>query len=672
MSRSLRIGQKFLVIFLLAVLPSLILLGIGARGSFEDIRRDQAELAGLDALQSIFAVFEPASLHQGLTGRALTGDGAVRVDIEAAERQMDASMAALSAHQSTDLSSLAESLNGLAEHWKAARAWQSNSPQGNFDAHSGVIAEATELLHQEGGDSGLLLDPDANAYFEIVTLVDQIPKLRELVAQSRGGLAMLEGSDQEIERGIAQVQARLERTSAIMRRIDTDLHLLGQASPDTLRQVAPKWDAIQQAVHGLREDFAVALRGGTAPVKAHKVEYFDQITAVLAKIQGFQDEQFRSLREDTLGVRLAGERRAIAMQIASGVALVTFVSWLVAGFARDITRRILAVESTVQRLGAGDFTQRMDEEGADEVSSIAQCLNRMSEGLGRLLTAIQTDAREVLGAAIGIGNASSQVARAADEQAITATQIAATFEQLGASIHNIATSAIEANDLARSAGEAAKSGSEVIGDTVSRVRNIAVKVDSASSTVAQLGQQASTISGIADVIKGIADQTNLLALNAAIEAARAGDMGRGFAVVADEVRSLAERTSKATREIGLKIASIQMGADQAVAGMASGVSEVQSGVAAAEKAGKAISAIELTSVQVIDVASAISLNLKDQTALARDVTGRVESIARTSEEYSTAAASTAAAADQLRAMATDLEKRLSAFRFERTERGLEK
>jgi len=92
-------------------------------------------------------------------------------------------------------------------------------------------------------------------------------------------------------------------------------------------------------------------------------------------------------------------------------------------------------------------------------------------------------------------------------------------------------------------------------------------IKQSSEAIGKLSDYSTKIGRILQVIEDIAKKTDLLAINAAIEAANAGEQGRGFAVVAEEVRKLAERTTKATGEIGGIIQDIQAFTSEAVDSM---------------------------------------------------------------------------------------------------------
>ena len=144
-------------------------------------------------------------------------------------------------------------------------------------------------------------------------------------------------------------------------------------------------------------------------------------------------------------------------------------------------------------------------------------------------------------------------------------------DKAGKDISNLLTAIgeVAANaSVAEKHALATKSNAEQGSQVVFSVTTVIAEVDKHTATLTgslkELGEKAQGISQVMDVIADIADQTNLLALNAAIEAARAGEAGRGFAVVADEVRKLAEKTMRATGEVGLVVRQIQEGTQESI------------------------------------------------------------------------------------------------------------
>jgi methyl-accepting chemotaxis protein len=215
----------------------------------------------------------------------------------------------------------------------------------------------------------------------------------------------------------------------------------------------------------------------------------------------------------------------------------------------------------------------------------------------------------------------------------------------------------------KQATDRAKTGTEVVEQTVLVMNRIAQQVKSSAATVAGLGERSDQIGAIIGTIEDIADQTNLLALNAAIEAARAGEQGRGFAVVADEVRALAERTTRATREIGEMIKSIQSETREAVGAMEEGVREVENGTREAAKSGDSLQEILQQISEVTMQVNQIATAAEEQTATTGEITNNIMQITDVVQDTSKGAHTCATAASHLAGLADDLQRLVGQFRL---------
>ena len=181
------------------------------------------------------------------------------------------------------------------------------------------------------------------------------------------------------------------------------------------------------------------------------------------------------------------------------------------------------------KVASGDLSQRVLSLSKDELGSLSHEINKMADGLEKLIVNIRGSATENASMADQIAAGSRHMSDGSTEQASSSEEASVAVEEMHSTIKQNAENAMRTEKIALDSARDAQESGRAVSLTISAMKEIAQKIM---------------------IIEEIARQTNLLALNAAIEAARAGEHGRGFAVVASEVRKLAERSQTAARDIG--------------------------------------------------------------------------------------------------------------------------
>jgi len=361
----------------------------------------------------------------------------------------------------------------------------------------------------------------------------------------------------------------------------------------------------------------------------------------------------------------ASRKATLWIIIAGFVALAICIVCLMVVIRQTVTRNLNDFVAKVTDLarGEGDLTRQITVKSHDEFGLLADEINSLVAKIRQIIGQIAVTSDQVASSASQLQSTSEQIATGAEQVAAQVGTVATAGEEMSATAGDIAQNCQFAAEGSQQATAAAVSGAKVVDDTIAVMNSIAEQVKSSAKAVESLGNRSDQIGEIVGTIEDIADQTNLLALNAAIEAARAGEQGRGFAVVADEVRALAERTTRATREIGEMIKAIQHETKGAVIAMEEGVNEVARGSEKAAGSGKALENIleQINSVttQIAQVATAA----EEQTATASEISNNMHQITEVVVQTSRGAQESASAAHQLSMLADDLRRIVGQFKY---------
>jgi methyl-accepting chemotaxis protein len=519
-----------------------------------------------------------------------------------------------------------------------------------------VMLFGIALVYQIAGMSSL-----GEYQHEGATRAKQAIQLGDIEIAARD-IAAVEGSA-IINRNLVQSRAEFQQVKENAQKNVSTIHSL--AKTDQEKQWANSFDQKTKDYLSLFGDQLLPALEKNRPMS--EIETIDgrmdrARDEMVVPIQSFVHELEKANEEgDALfeDIQQSTVRSSMILSIV-GVIIAIVVALFI---ARTISKPLKELAEKADTLAHGDLTVEVGQYAKDEAGMVADAFKKMVVNLRETIGNVGDASSAVASASSQISSSTEQMAAGAQEQTSQAGEVASAVEEMTKTIIENSRNSGDTAETAKFAKESALQGGKVVEETISGMKRIADVVRRSASAVKELGASSDQIGEIIAVIDDIADQTNLLALNAAIEAARAGEQGRGFAVVADEVRKLAERTTKATKEIAGMIKKIQSDTKGAVASMEEGTQQVDEGIRLADKAGASLKEIVGISQKVTDMVMQIAAASEQQSSASEQISKNVEAISTVTHETAIGTQQIAKAAEDLNRLTDNLQMLVGRFKL---------
>jgi len=396
-------------------------------------------------------------------------------------------------------------------------------------------------------------------------------------------------------------------------------------------------------------------RNGSMAEKIVAYKYFKEWNWIIGA-EGYLDEFTGGAREVATTVILV----ALVIILFSAV-----IGWWLAGGISGPLNKITDMLKDIAQ-GEGDLTKRIDITSKDEVGDLARWFNTFIDKLHDIIYQVALNTEQLASAANQISSSAEELSAGVREQTNQTSQVSTAMEEMTATIVESSQNTAEAARSAQTAADKSREGGRLAEDTSLGMEEIVESSTVTGRNIEGLAQKATAIGEIIKVINDIADQTNLLALNAAIEAARAGEQGRGFAVVADEVRKLAERTTKATKEVADTIKGIQADVGNANNQINESRKIVDSGRELVQKTNASLAEIFSAIEGVQGMMRQVATASEEQSVAAEEISKNIENVNRITLETASGTEQSASAAEQLNRQAEELRNLVGGFKLRRS------
>jgi len=456
---------------------------------------------------------------------------------------------------------------------------------------------------------------------------------------------LAEGSQSETQEGLTKTQEQFRASITAM--VEPMGALAGESDITELTSLFNK--LMQIGDRGDLNDNILKLRHKELLLKEEGKEILSQarelsndlsrtVNVIVASVEEGMEQSIQSseAKSKKTGVLLFSVA-VIAILISAAI------GWLYV--AKNLIKRLLNLEHSMQSIADGDLKTRINRNGKDEISHMGAALAVLRNGLRETDQLKQkqeghrvesekqkrADANSLadefdgsVGQAIGllseyvgdIRGKAQEMSEKSQEMLDETKEVSDASQVMSQDIGVVASSTEELSASISEISQQVANSTQVANEAV-------IRAEKMNGNIVKLETGSREIENVIGLINTIAEQTNLLALNATIEAARAGEAGKGFAVVASEVKNLANQTAGATDEIGNLIKDIQKEVNEAVeankdiTSIIGEIDQLSAGIAAAvEEQSAATAEISRT---VSNAAEHVDLITSRVTAVSSDV-----------------------------------------------------
>lgn len=459
-----------------------------------------------------------------------------------------------------------------------------------------------------------------------------------------------------------------------VRQFEHDTLILGLVKDEVRdfsgEDVLPELGQIDSLYQGLVVDAKNILTNTGDYVEASDIK--NQIVSGAESLEDITDPMLINLSGsgEMAEIEATDNRLQIILGILAGLGLIGLI-WAV---IRQQTNRDKATSLRTKRsedaviklldemgdLAQGDLT--VEAQVTNEITgAIADSVNFAIGEMRILVNGIKQASMEMTTTTADSETLIAQLLTSNDAQSEEIQNAVSEVEKMSSTMDSMSKSALESSDRARVSAKSAKKGADAVRNTIVGMNSTRNQIQDTSKRLKRLGESSQQINEIVNLIQDVTEQTNVLSLNASIQAAMAGEAGRGFAVVAEEVQRLADRSARASSEISELVKTIQQDANNAIASMEATTSEVVTGATMADEAGQALDEIETISQQLLDAIERLAAQATEESASAKTVTERMNTLKNATEQSDLSVSQVAAALGQIRDVAGKLDKSVAGF-----------